>query len=153
MKKKERKKLNLKFRTETKKILTMDKHPLKEYKENFIMFLKDRYESEVKSGLFSKCNHLEKKGGVCLNCGYNLCYGEKKYIHPDQFKNCNHPLKLEHNHELICYYCGLRFNHGFSNCEHRRKKRFMDYSDFYCCADCGYQFVDGDQKNGTQNNT
>ena len=77
MEEKERKKLNLQFRTETKKILTMDKHPLKVYNGNFIMFLKDWYESEVKSGLFSKCNHFEKKGGVCLNCGYNLCYGEK----------------------------------------------------------------------------
>ena len=146
MEEKERENLDNKFRTETKKILTKDKHPLKEYSENFIMFLKDRYESEVKSGLFSKCNHFEKKGGVCLNCGYKLCYGEKKYIHPDQFKNCNHPLKLEHNHELICYHCGPWFNHEFSNCDHRRKKRFMDYSDFYCCADCGYHFVDGDPK-------
>ena len=34
----------------------------------------------------------------------------------------------------------------FSECEHRRKERFFDYSDFYCCADCGYHFVDGDPK-------
>ena len=40
----------------------MDKHPLKMYDENFIMFLKDRYEFEVKNELFSKCNHFEKKG-------------------------------------------------------------------------------------------
>ena len=38
MKKKEREKLNLKFRTETKKILTMGKHPLKEYKETLLCF-------------------------------------------------------------------------------------------------------------------
>ena len=42
-----------------------------------------------------------------------------------------------------CGDCGLQFKSPHAKCEHRRKKRVMD---FYCCADSEFRFVDGDPK-------
>lgn len=63
MNKKKRNKLNVRFKKETKKILEMDEHHFKKYNNNFVMFLKDRYEYEVKDELYSNCPHNEKKMG------------------------------------------------------------------------------------------
>ena len=131
---------------ETSRIKEMNKNKLKKYYEDFIQFLKNRYEYKVKDELFSNCTHTEKEDGVCSSCGYDLRCGDKKYIHPDQYKNCDHPFKFETPEGLACFDCDLQFNIVYSKCEHCRKKRFMGYSDFYCCADCEFHFVDGDPK-------
>ena len=99
---------------------------------------------------FIGCKHIRKeKYGVfhrCADCKYHFCYDETKYSHPDQYKDCEHLVKDDIFGDLTCFRCGLRFTSIFSTCEHHRKKRFFDYSDFYCCADCEYHFVDGDPK-------
>ena len=99
---------------------------------------------------FINCNHTRKeeygKFHRCADCKYHFCYDDKKYSHPDQYKDCKHIRKDDIFGEIACFRCGLRFDSIFSTCEHRRKKRFFDYSDFYCCADCEYHFVDGDPK-------
>ena len=99
---------------------------------------------------FIGCNHTRKeKYGVfhrCADCKYHFCYDDEKYSHPDQYKDCEHLVKDDIFSKLTCLRCGLRFGSIFSTCEHRRKKRFFDYSDFYCCADCEYHFVNGDPK-------
>ena len=99
---------------------------------------------------YGNCKHTRKiKHGLfhrCEDCDYHFCYDDRKYSHPDQYENCDHPVIDDVLGELTCYRCGLRFGTVFSKCEHRRKKRFFDYSNFYCCADCEYHFVDGDPK-------
>ena len=99
---------------------------------------------------FIGCKHTRKEeyGFLhrCADCRYHFCYGDKKYSHPDQYKDCEHTNKDDIFGEIACLRCGLRFGSIFSTCKHRRKKRFFDYSDFYCCADCEYHFVDGDPK-------
>ena len=99
---------------------------------------------------FIGCKHNRKeKYGIfnrCADCKYHFCYDDTKYSHPNQYKDCKHPEKGDIFGDLTCLRCGLRFTKIFSTCEHRRKKRFFDYSDFYCCADCDYHFVDGDPK-------
>ena len=99
---------------------------------------------------YSNCKHTHKveygEFHICDDCNYHFCYGDQKYSHPDQYKNCEHPVIDDVLGELTCHRCGLRFGTVFSKCEHRRKKRFFDCSDFYCCADCEYHFVDGDPK-------
>ena len=99
---------------------------------------------------FIGCNHTrkEKYGDFhrCADCKYHFCFDETKYSHPDQYKDCKHLVKDDIFGDLTCLRCGLRFTSIFSTCEHRRKKRFFDYSDFYCCADCEYHLVDGDPK-------
>ena len=99
---------------------------------------------------FIGCKHTrkEKYGDFhrCADCKYHFCFDDTKYSHPDQYKDCEHPVKYDIFGDLTCLRCGLRFTSIFSTCEHRRKKRFFDYSDFYCCADCEYHFVDGDPK-------
>ena len=99
---------------------------------------------------FINCNHTRKEeyGSFhrCADCKYHFCYDEEKYSHLDQYKDCKHLVKDDIFGKLTCFRCGLRFSSIFSTCEHRRKKRFFDYSDFYCCADCEYHFVDGDPK-------
>ena len=99
---------------------------------------------------FSNCNHTRKmKCGdfhICEDCNYHFCYDDQKYSHPDQYKDCKHLVKGDIFGCLTCFRCGFRLTSIFSTCEHRRKKRFHDYSDFYCCADCEYHFVDGDPK-------
>lgn len=64
MRKKERGKLNIKFEKESSwiKDRLVCKNILKKYYEDFIQFLKDRYEYEVKNELFSNCTHTKKKG-------------------------------------------------------------------------------------------
>ena len=93
-------------------------------------------------------NRKEKYGIFhrCADCKYHFCYDDTKYSHPNQYRDCNHLEKGDIFGDLTCLRYGLRFTKIFSTCEHRRKKRFFDYSDFYCCADCGYHFVDGDPK-------
>ena len=99
---------------------------------------------------FIGCKHnRKKKYGIfhrCADCRYHFCYDDTKYSHPNQYKDCEHLEKGDIFGDLTCLRCGLRFTKIFSTCEHRRKKRFFDYSDFYCCADCDYHFVDGDPK-------
>lgn len=99
---------------------------------------------------FIGCKHnRKKKYGIfhrCADCRYHFCYDDTKYSHPNQYKDCGHLEKGDIFGDLTCLRCGLRFTKIFSTCEHRRKKRFFDYSDFYCCADCDFHFVDGDPK-------
>ena len=99
---------------------------------------------------FIGCKHNRKERyGIfhrCADCKYHFCYNETKYSHPNQYKDCEHLVKGDIFGDLTCLQCGLRFTSISSTCEHRRKKRFFDYSDFYCCADCDYHFVDGDPK-------
>ena len=99
---------------------------------------------------FMNCKHTRKEEygefHRCADCRYHFCNDDLKYSHPDQYKNCEHLRKDDVFGKLTCFRCGLRFGTVFSTCEHRRKKRFFDYSDFYCCADCGYHFVDGNPK-------
>ena len=103
---------------------------------------------DPKNFMNCKHTHKEKYGHFhrCADCKYHFCYDDQKYSHPDQYKDCKHSVKDDLFGELTCFRCGLRFGRVFSECEHRRKERFFDYSDFYCCADCGYHFVDGDPK-------
>ena len=55
----------------------INKNINKKYYENFMNFLKNRCNYEVKDELFSNCTHTEKEDGECLSCGYNLCWGVK----------------------------------------------------------------------------
>ena len=79
-----------------------------------------------------------KKDGTCLSCGYDLCWGDKKYIHPDQYKNCSHPFKFEYSHGFICSHCGLRFKHEYSKCEHIHKEIVGGR---LVCLRCGYEEI------------
>ena len=81
---------------------------------------------------FIGCKHIRKEEyGVfhrCADCRYHFCYDETKYSHPDQYKDCEHSVKDDIFGDLTCFRCGLRFTSIFSTCEHRRKKRFFDYT-------------------------
>lgn len=143
--------LNYYFRKKNEQIRKMNKNKLEDYHKRFINFLEDWYKKPDKLEdyeFYGNCKHTrkEKSGDFhrCADCGYHFCCDVQKYSHPDQYKDCEHPVKDDIFEELTCLRCGLRF--GFSECEHRRKKRFFDYSDFYCCVDCEYHFVDGDPK-------
>ena len=98
------------------------------------------------------CDHRRKKRFgkskfiyCCADCGYHFVNGDSNYSHPNQYKGCRHLHKERINDQLTCLRCGLMFDNVLCGvCEHRHKKRFFDYSNFYCCVDCEYHFVDGD---------
>ena len=71
---------------------------------------------------FLQIAHTLKKKAKCLSCGYNLCMGEKKYIYPGQYKNCDHSHKFTTAVGSTCFYCGLQFKSPHGKCEHQRKK-------------------------------
>ena len=103
-------------------------------------FLEDRYKYEVKDELFSNCTHTEKEDGECLSCGYNLCWGNKKYFHPDQYKNCDHSYKIYTFMGQKCGDCGLQFKppHAkqYEDCNHLYMENKNSQN---VCLRCGFR--------------
>ena len=77
-----------------------------------------------------------------------FCYDDKKYSHPDRYKDCEHIRKDDIFGEIACFRCGLRFGSIFSTCEHRRKKRFLTTRIFIAV-----QIVNGEFGNTTGQTT